>query len=178
MLESYQRILSGGKIVGLKTGPKPKPGAIKKLQGNPGKRPIKDLNYDTLTDLPDPKTYLPEPAKEFWNDFGTYCVSQKILSYLDLPMLEVMANEYADYRDSLEKLKAGKAYKTESGYFQQTPIFSMKNNARDFLTRCLSMFFGTPTERSRGYVQEKGKEGKEEEIEAFLKAGKKLKAVK
>jgi P27 family predicted phage terminase small subunit len=165
--------------MGRLTGPKPKPGAIKKLQGNPGKRPIKDdlvTSYDE--NVPDPPDTLNELGKTEWKRVSPILHEMKLLANLDLVALEAYCVSFVQWRESNAQLsKYGLIIKSPNGYPMQSPYLSISKGALADMARFMAEFGMTPSSRGRLNVQEKEK-GQEEEIESFLKAGKKLKAVK
>ena len=168
-------------------GPKPKPSAIKRLQGNPGKRKIKDdPKALVLSEVPDPPKLfevienkkLKEWMTDEWYRLAGALVEMGALTILDLHALAMYCFDYARYLESANNLsKTGSIIKTKNQNWIYSPIFSQTNVLEDKLKSLGSLFGLNPSERGRLNVPEKEK-GQEEEIENFLKAGKKLKAVK
>ena len=66
-----------------KTGRKPKPSALKRLEGNPGKRPLNELEpIPPVTGLTCPKHLLPEAKKE-WKRLAPILMGMGLLTAAD-----------------------------------------------------------------------------------------------
>ena len=86
-------------------GRKPKPTALKELQGNPGKRPLNKRE-------PKPKTAVKRPwglgrggAARFWNDHAGELERLGILTGVDTAAFRLMAEHYALAVQALGELK-------------------------------------------------------------------------
>ena len=168
-------------------GRKPKPSAIKKLEGNPGKRPIKeDIACEIPAEITDPPRILQKIENETmkaeaiaeWNRVAPMLVQIRVLKALDVNTLARYCIAWAQYVDAaLNTLKYGSLLKSKTGQPYYSPFFNQQRTLDGALTSLGALFGLDPSSRSRFDVQE-GKEKEEGEIEAFLKAGKKLRAVK
>jgi P27 family predicted phage terminase small subunit len=86
-------------------GRKPKPTAIKQLQGNPGKRPLNNAEPQ----YPDvnvrvPKGKLPKDAQLMWRAVAPLLASAGVLTEADLPALEMLSLHYAVARAALAEM--------------------------------------------------------------------------
>ena len=89
-------------------GPLPKPTKRKKLEGNPGRRPLPD-------DEPEPRLLSEIPAPPDWFDdevaIAAYWVvcrelhDAEILAALDIPIVEMYCTSYAQWRKMLGEIK-------------------------------------------------------------------------
>lgn len=79
-----------------KRGTKPKPTELKRLAGNPGKRPLP--SRDRLpgpADLKAPKGHLPREGWLLWNRLAPRLSDMKLFSELDRQALEMLCLHYA-----------------------------------------------------------------------------------
>lgn len=91
-------------------GRRPKPTAIKKLQGNPGKRPLNQREpKPAAAVISVPRGRLPDDGKRLWRSLAPLLVNLKVLTEADLPALEMLCLHYAVARAALvEMLNDGK----------------------------------------------------------------------
>lgn len=77
----------------------PKPSALKLIQGNPGKRATNKQEPDPayLNDLRAP-VWLPPAAKSIWDEIAPKLRAARLLSEIDVPMLEKACVAIAQYR--------------------------------------------------------------------------------
>lgn len=87
-------------------GRKPKPVALKVIQGNPGKRKL-DKNApapDALTEVPAPPEWMPEEAAGIWKRAAPWLVESKILTPTDLHNLEAFCMAYQRWREAQDDI--------------------------------------------------------------------------
>ena len=87
-------------------GRKPKPTALKKLAGNPGKRKLNDAEPDftEITDV-EPPAWLPDLAVEMWQTVMPELLAAKVLTVPDLHNVEAFCTAYAMWRDAEDHVK-------------------------------------------------------------------------
>ena len=131
-------------------GRKPKPTALKVLEGNPGKRPLN-------TDEPKPKKKAPkcpswlEPeAKKEWRRMVKTLETIGVLTQVDAAAFAGYCQAYARWKEAEEFLsKHGTIFKTPSGYIQQVPQVSIAQTYLKIMKDFCSEFGLTPSSRTR-----------------------------
>lgn len=131
-------------------GRKPKPTALKVLEGNPGKRPLN-------TDEPKPKKKAPkcpswlEPeAKKEWRSMSKTLEQIGVLTQVDGAAFAGYCQAYARWKEAEEFLtKNGTIFKTPSGYIQQVPQVSISQTYLKIMKNFCSEFGLTPSARTR-----------------------------
>ena len=113
-------------------GPKPKPTALKIVEGNPGKRPLPANEPKPRPVRPDPPAFLNEKARTIWDSLAGELESLGILTHIDQSTL---AGYCASYEEAMRLdrylQRVGLTYKSPSGYIQQRPHVSIRNKAWD-----------------------------------------------
>ena len=88
-----------------KRGRKPKPTALKKLEGNPGKRPLNDLEpLPKVTMLRCPNWLEPEAKKE-WRRLAPVLIGAGILTSADAVPFAGYCQAYARWKEAEEQVK-------------------------------------------------------------------------
>jgi len=162
----------------MKPGPKPKPTVTKKLEGNPGKRKLPDNE-------PQPsKTVKPPPAPRYLCKVGKkkfrYLVKELhamgLFAKIYGDLLAAYCVEFATWLEAEENIQEhGKLIKAQSGFPMQSPWLAIRNKAFANMLKIAAEFGMSPSSMSRVSVV---KPEKEDPMEAFLKRGGKLTAVK
>ncbi len=98
-----------------KRGRKPKPTALKKLEGNPGKRPLNELEpMPSITMLRCPNWLEPEARKE-WRRLAPVLINAGILTAADAVTFAGYCQAYARWREAEEHVtKLGMIYKDKT----------------------------------------------------------------
>ena len=157
--------------------PRPTPTRIKKLKGNPGKRPLpkKEPKPDSPTRLPNAPGHLSKVGKAEWRRMGKQLFTLGLLSNIDLSAFGAYCQQYATWVEASEQVqKHGMLIKAQSGFPMQSPYFSIQAKAQAEMRKWLVEFGMTPSSRSRVEVD---KRKAEDPMEAFFKGGG-IKAVK
>jgi P27 family predicted phage terminase small subunit len=133
-------------------GRKPKPTNLKKLAGNPGKRPLNENEPQPLVPDHTPRVprYLNEYGKKEWRwlvkvlkDLGLYTV-------VDRTALAMYCQAYGRWREAEEKVsQEGAVLVSEEGNYYQSPWLHTANRAWDQMKAMLPEFGLTPSARSR-----------------------------
>ena len=131
-------------------GRRPKPTAIRKLEGNRGKRAWnhgEPVPPDTLPRCPE---HLSEVARREWRRVARPLYAMGVLTSIDRAALAAYCQAYARWVEAEERLKESPAlYKTTSGYVQQSPWLAIANKQLELMGRYMTELGMTPAARSR-----------------------------
>lgn len=150
-------------------GRPPKPTAIKKLEGNPGKRPLNKNEPQPKKRAPRCPSWLEKDAKKEWRRLVKELEELGLLTSLDWGIFAGYCQSYARWKEAEEFIsKHGSISKTSSGYIQQIPQVSIaQQNLKQM--RTLGSELGlSPSARSRIQVDNKNKSIEGDEMEALL----------
>lgn len=141
-------------------GRKPKPTARKRLEGNPGKRPLNADEPKPTLGVPECPAFLSSVAKQFWNELIPELERMGLLAKIDGKALAAACQSYARWVQAERDI-------TKYGILIDSPIISKKtgdiigsmlkknpacNAAHNSLTQMRAFFscFGMdPSSRSR-----------------------------
>lgn len=131
-------------------GRKPKPTAIKVLEGNPGKRLLNEHEpVPPKAVLKCPSWILPEAKKE-WRRLAPSLESMGVLTMADLSAFTGYCQAYARWKEAEEFItKHGSIFRTPSGYVQQVPQVSIAQQNLKIMQSFCSEFGLTPACRAR-----------------------------
>lgn len=132
------------------TGRKPKPTAIKKLEGNPGKRRLNE--YEPIPENKAPKCpmWLEPEAKKEWRRTAKRLEALGILTEVDMAAFAGYCQAFARWKEAEEFIsKHGTIVKTPSGYWQQVPQVSIAQTYLKIMHKFCEQFGLTPSARSR-----------------------------
>ena len=140
-------------------GRKPKPTALKVLEGNPGKKPLN-------TKEPKPKatrikcpSWLEEEAKKEWRRLVKPLQQMGLLTEVDQMTFAGYCQAYARWKEAEEFItKHGSIVKTPSGYIQQVPQVSIAQTNMKLMLKMGEQFGLTPSSRSRLIAETSGTE--------------------
>ena len=131
-------------------GRKPKPTAIKRLAGNPGKRRLNDQEpKPSPTQAPMPRGVLPKYGQKLWRSLAPKLIELGVLSEIDLPAFEMMCLHYALARQAMDEVEEIGLTIQEEGKTKKNPAMqAFRENAAAY--KQLLVEFGlTPSSRSR-----------------------------
>jgi len=155
-------------------GRKPKPTALKLLEGNPGKRPLNESEpIPPKVDLKCPMWLLPEAKKE-WKRLASSLEAMGVLTMADLTAFAGYCQAYARWREAEEFItQHGSIFKTPSGYVQQIPQVSIAQQNLKIMQSFCTEFGLTPATRARIIASGGGSEDSlsEDPLERLLKGG-------
>ena len=150
-------------------GRKPKPTALKKLEGNSGKRKLntkEPLPGKRMLDCP--KWLLPEEKKER----ERLCVKLSeigVLTEIDMAAFAAYCQSYARWKEAQEHIDSeGSTFETDKGYQQQTPWGGIANTNQELMMQAASEFGLTPSARSRIMAASGVGKDDEDEMKALL----------
>ena len=107
-------------------GRKPKPTAIKELEGNPGKRPLNDAEPKPERKAPPCPKWLEPEAKKEWRRLSKQLEQIGVLTEVDQAAFASYCQAYARWKEAEEFMtQHGTIVKTKSGYWQTVPQVSI-----------------------------------------------------
>ncbi|WP_163195579.1 phage terminase small subunit P27 family [Clostridium thermarum] len=131
-------------------GRKPKPTALKILEGNPGKRPLNEDEPKPKKKAPKCPSWLDGEAKKEWRRMSKQLEAMGILTEIDMAAFAGYCQAYARWKEAEEFItKHGTIVKTPSGYWQQVPQVSIAQTYLKIMNRFCEQFGLTPSARSR-----------------------------
>ena len=152
-------------------GRKPKPTALKLLEGNPGKRPLNDREpVPPKATLKCPAWLLPEAKKE-WKRLAPALEAMGVLTMADLTAFEGYCQAYARWKEAEAFItQHGSIFQTPSGYVQQVPQVSIAQQHLKIMQSLCSEFGLTPATRARIIAGAGSEDGASEDpMERLLK---------
>ncbi len=131
-------------------GRKPKPTALKLLEGNPGKRPLNTKEPKPEKKAPRCPSWLEPEAKKEWKRMSKTLETMGVLTQVDGAAFAGYCQAYARWKEAEEFLtKHGTIFKTPSGYIQQVPQVSIAQTYLKVMKDFCSEFGLTPAARTR-----------------------------
>ena len=155
-----------------RAGRRPKPSAIKRLEGNPGKRKLNDREPQPEKTAPPCPEWLEPDAKEEWNRLSSHMEELGILTEVDMAAFASYCQAYARWKRAEEELTTlGRTIvKTNSGYWQQVPQVAIAQSYLKIMTKAAAEFGLTPASRSR-IIAGDTRQGSVDELEELLSGG-------
>jgi P27 family predicted phage terminase small subunit len=130
--------------------PRPKPTAIRRLEGNPGKRAWNHNEPIPPDAQPRCPGHLSAVAQKEWRRLASDLHRIGVLTTVDRAALAAYCQAYGRWVEAEEKLKEGPTlYKTPSGYVQQSPWLGIVNKQLELMGRFMVELGMTPASRSR-----------------------------
>ena len=153
-------------------GRKPKPTALKILEGNPGKRPLNENEpIPPKGNIKCPTWLLPEAKKE-WKRMAKQLEHLGILTEIDMAAFAGYCQAYARWKEAEEFItQHGTIVKTPSGYWQQVPQVSIAQTYLKIMNKFAEQFGLTPSSRSRIIASDGGPADAADEMENLLGGG-------
>jgi P27 family predicted phage terminase small subunit len=156
-------------------GRKPKPTAIKNLEGNPGKRALNKKEPKVESKIPLCPNHLKGAARTEWNTLTKELHALGLISNVDRAALAICCTAWADYVKAVNKLvKEGEVIISDKGGMYQNPWVAIKKRSMDQVMKFYAEFGMTPSSRSRVKVDTPD----EEDEMAALLFGKNVKVTK
>lgn len=133
---------------------RPVPTKLKILRGNPGKRPINQLEpkLRELTKPPPAPSFLGDTARGEWRKRAREFVEIRMLTPADLGLLAAYCESYGRFADATKRfneLGAPLFYETVHGGLAKHPLVGIIDAAEQSMLRTGSEFGLTPSSRSR-----------------------------
>jgi P27 family predicted phage terminase small subunit len=131
-------------------GRRPKPTAIRRLEGNRGKRAWNHEEPTPPEVIPRCPLHLAPVAKTEWRRVARSLYAMGVLTSIDRAALAAYCQAYARWVEAEQRLKESPAlYKTPSGYVQQSPWLNIVNKQLELMGRYMTELGMTPAARSR-----------------------------
>ena len=127
-----------------------KPTNVKRLEGNPGKRPL-DANEPNPNPIaPTCPSWLSETAKQEWARVAPELERFGLLTELDSACFSGYCSAYAEWRETQEILqREGWTYTTSQGQVRPRPEAIISRHALDQMRKLGALFGMTPSDRGR-----------------------------
>ena len=149
-------------------GRKPKPTALKVLEGNPGGRPLNPNEPKPAKKAPRCPAWLEDEAKKEWKRMGKTLEQMGLLTEMDMAAFAGYCQAYARWKEAEEFItQHGSILRTKSGYVQPVPQVSIAQTYLKIMNRFAEQFGLTPAARSR-IIAEDNTSGPSDEMEALL----------
>ena len=131
-------------------GPKPKPTALRRLQGNLGKREYNHAEPQAPEGVPDCPPHLMDAARDEWDRLVDVLHGMGVVTLADRAVLAAYCQCYGRWVEAEEKLQSTPMLlKTATGYVQQSPWLSIANKQLELMGRYMAEIGLTPASRSR-----------------------------
>jgi P27 family predicted phage terminase small subunit len=131
-------------------GPKPTPTALRRLQGNPGKRAYNHDEPIAPDGVPSCPEHLGSAARAEWDRLAQVLHDMGVVTLVDRAALAAYCQCYGRWVEAEEKLQSTPMLlKTASGYVQQSPWLSISNKQLELMGRYMAELGLTPASRSR-----------------------------
>lgn len=132
-----------------KRGRKPKPTALKKLEGNPGKRPLNELEpLPPISTLRCPNWLLPEARKE-WRRLAPALISMGVLTMADAVPFAAYCMAYARWREAEDEItRHGSVYKDANDNIKPNPYIAIAAHQLTEIKSLAAEFGLTPATRT------------------------------
>lgn len=151
-------------------GRRPKPTALKLLEGNPGKQKLNDREPDPGKDIPRCPDWLMDEAKNEWYRLADRLNAMGVLSEVDMTAFATYCQAWARWKEAQQQIDTyGSIFVTDKGYQQQSPWVGIANTAHKLMLTTASEFGLTPASRSKIAVAAE-KKSEADGMEALLGA--------
>jgi len=149
-------------------GRKPKPTALKLIQGNPGRRPLNGHEPKPPAKMPTCPSHLSPTAKTEWKRLAHVLSEIGLLTLIDRTVLAGYCQAYGRWVEAERKLQETPTLlKTPAGYIQTSPWLAISNKQMELMVKYMSELGLTPSSRARLSVNVPSEEDRRsKEIEA------------
>ena len=129
---------------------RPKPTAIRRMEGNRGKRAWNHDEPEPPNGIPRCPAHLAPVARTEWRRVARTLHAMGVLTTIDRAALAAYCQAYARWVEAEERLKeTPPLFKTPSGYVQQSPWLAIANKQLELMGRYMVELGMTPASRSR-----------------------------
>lgn len=138
-------------------GPKPKPAAKKRAEGNPGKRPLKQEPVATPGE-PEMPAHLDAVARETWEWLCLTLRKMDLLFRSDVAVMTLYCDTWSEYlaaRRNVQKYGSVIASQSTNQPYM-SPYVSLESMLKKQLMQCLAELGLSPTSRARLHVERIG----------------------
>ncbi|MBI9042904.1 MAG: phage terminase small subunit P27 family [Anaerolineaceae bacterium] len=157
-------------------GRKPKPTALKKLAGNPGKRPLNESEPEFEARMMSVPRHLDDEARREWRRVVRELFEVGLITKVDRAALAAYCQAWSRWVEAENDLQDQKLVLTSAnGYRYPNPLIGIANTAMKDMKSFMAEFGMTPSSRSRVKVEKP--EGPDE-LEQLLFRNKRVKIKK
>ena len=150
-------------------GRKPKPTAVKKLEGNPGKRKLNKNEPVPAKGMPECPQWLLAEAKKERERLADLMNQMGVLTEVDMAAFAAYCQSYARWKEAQEHINSeGATYETENGMQRPNPYVAICNTEQRLMMSAASEFGLTPSARSRIMAASSANKNDVDEMEALL----------
>lgn len=136
-----------------------KPTAIRRIEGNPGKRPLNEDEPEPLVRDTRPPAHLDRQAKQVWRVVAPELDRLGLLTTVDEEVLAGYCIAASQVRKAMKLLsKEGFTIQTKTGYLQQRPEVAILQKSLQLLRAFAAEFGFTPSSRTRLSVPKNGED--------------------
>ena len=149
-------------------GRKPKPTTLKILEGNPGKRSLKDHEPLAATEIPECPEFLDDEARAEWFRMAKLLQDMGLLTRADRAALAAYCTAYSRWVTAERQVqRLGTIVKSPLKNFpMKSPYLTVADQALENMRKFMVEFGLTPSSRSRIRMPEGSRAG--DEFDAFL----------
>jgi P27 family predicted phage terminase small subunit len=140
-------------------GRKPKPTALKLIQGNPGRRPLNLDEFRPGVEIPRPPPHVRDNVEAFreWKRVTAELARYGLISLVDRAALVFYVIAWARHVEAEAMIQkaataaggSGLFVKTPNGFPVQSPWLAVSNKAMELCTKFLAEFGMSPSARTR-----------------------------
>ncbi len=131
------------------TGRRPKPTAMKRMAGNPGKRALNDAEPRPDATMPQCPQWLSATGRSEWRRVARRLHNAGVLTYVDRGVLAVYCQAYGRLVEAERALLlTGAVVETTNGNLVQSPWVQIANRAMDQMVRAARELGMTPASRA------------------------------
>lgn len=131
-------------------GRKNKPSALKRLNGNPGKRKLNQLEPAFEVAIPEAPDVLEGDALLEWTRVTQELAAKQIITHVDLAILMLYCQNFADWKKHRAVLKNEADFlQTDKGYTYPNPRIGLINTLGEKLAKYAAELGITPSSRTK-----------------------------
>lgn len=152
-------------------GPKPKPTALRILEGNPSHRPLPENEPKPMADKVKCPSWLHADAKKEWRRLAPGLIEMGLLTNSDVQTFAAYCQSYAMWKEAAEHvMREGMMQEAPSGYIMKSPYASMAQSSLTQMKQFAGEFGLTPSARTRISGEQAGaKKLEEDPMEQLLR---------
>ncbi len=141
----------------MKPGPHVKPTALKRLQGNPGGRPLPKNEPQPEATMPRCPSHLNAEGKREWRRVANRLHKAGLLTYVDRGLLAAYCNSYGRWVEAEQMLaKHGMVQITPNGFEGKSIWLTISDKSLDQMLKTARDFGLTPSSRATLSVGDDG----------------------
>lgn len=149
-------------------GRKPKPSALRALEGNPGKRPLPKNEPAFSGKMPSCPKHIDQVGNKEWRRILKILLKARVVTAADMSIIAAYADSYSRWVEaSIFVKKDGLVVSAPSGYPVQNPYLNIINKSLDQMKAFAVELGLTPSSRTR--ISALVAEVKEDPLDALLR---------